>query len=50
MTEQGLAGSEGGIHAREKAPFIDHIARPRPGAERERERERERRRERGRER
>ena len=38
MIEQDLAGSEGGLHARKKAPCIDHIARPRPGAKRERER------------
>ena len=35
MTEQDLEGSEGGLHEREKAPFIDHIARLRPGAKRE---------------
>ena len=29
MTEQDLAGSEGGLHARGRAPFIGHIARPR---------------------
>ena len=46
MIEQDLARSEGGLHASEKARFIDHIARPRPGAKREREREREKERER----
>ena len=29
MIEQDLAGSEGGLHARGGAPFIEHIARPR---------------------
>ena len=27
--EQDLAGGEGGLHARGRAPFNDHIARPR---------------------
>ena len=49
MIEQDLAGTKWGLHAREKAPFIDHIASPRPGAKREREREKERERERERE-